>query len=133
MQFLGIGAEEAKEFADRWLPAWTGNNPERLAAFYTEDAFYSDPAIPSGIKGRDELLAYFTKLLAQNPDWIWSHSGSIPIAQGFLNFWHASIPVGDRLIEANGVCTVQLREGLIYRNQVFFDRTGLLNALRARR
>lgn len=121
MRFHGMTAAEARDFADRWLPAWTGNDPDRLAAFYTSDAFYSDPAVPSGIRGRDELLAYFRRLLAQNPKWVWIHRGSIPIAHGFLNFWHASIPVGERTVEADGVCTVQLRDGLIYSNQVFFD------------
>jgi hypothetical protein len=131
MHFPGMTAEEARVFAERWLPAWTGNDPERLAAFYTDDALYSDPAIPSGVQGRDELVAYFRKLLAQNPSWVWSHRASIPIAHGFLNFWHASIPVSDRMLEADGVCTVQLRDGLIYSNRVFFDRTALLRALGA--
>ena len=129
MRFPGMAAAEARAFASRWLPAWTGNDPERLASFYTDDAFYSDPAIPSGVHGREELVAYFRKLLAQNPNWVWSHRGSIPIADGFLNFWHASIPVRDRIVEADGVCTVQLREGLIYSNQVFFDRSALLRTL----
>lgn len=133
MQFSGLEAEAAKAFAERWLPAWTGNDPHGLAAFYAEDVFYSDPAVPSGIQGRRALIAYFTKLLEQNPNWVWTHSGSIPIADGFLNFWHARIPVGERIVEADGVCTVQLREGLIYRNQVFFDRTHLLDALRSGR
>jgi hypothetical protein len=129
VQFAGLGAEEARVFADRWLPAWTGNDPERLASFYTEDAFYSDPATPSGVRGRRALVDYFRKLLARNPHWLWSHRASIPIADGFLNFWHASIPVGERTVEADGVCTVQLRGGLIYSNEVFFDRSGLLRAL----
>jgi hypothetical protein len=124
-----MGAEEAKAFAERWLPAWTGNQPEGLADFYTEDAFYSDPALPSGAKGRDELVAYFRKLLGSNPDWVWTHRGSLPIADGFLNFWHARIPAGPRVVEADGVCTVQLREGRIYANRVFFDRSDLLRAV----
>ena len=36
--------EKAKVFCDQWLPAWTGNNPELLISFYSEDAFYSDPS-----------------------------------------------------------------------------------------
>jgi hypothetical protein len=120
-----MGADEARAFAERWLPAWTGNQPERLAAFYSDDAFYSDPAIPAGVKGRGALVAYFSVLLARNPDWVWTQRGSIPIADGFLNLWHAAIPVGERRVEVDGVCTVQLRDGLIYSNQVFFD-LGLL-------
>ena len=47
---------------------------------------------------------------------------------GFLNHWHATIPVGERIAETDGVCTVQLRGDLIYSNQVFFD----LGQLRAK-
>jgi hypothetical protein len=124
-----LGATEARAFAERWLPAWTGNDPERLVAFYTDDAFYSDPAVPNGVTGREALLAYFRKLLGRNPAWVWTHRGSIPLADGFLNEWHASIPAGAATIEVDGVCTVQMRDGRIYRNQVYFDRSPLLAAL----
>ena len=129
MQFSGLDAAEARAFAERWLPTWTGNQPERLAAFYSEDAFYSDPAIPQGVRGRAALTAYFAKLLARNPEWVWTHRGSMPMADGFANLWHASIPAGGRTVEVDGLCTVQLRDGLIYRNEVYFDRTELLMAL----
>lgn len=129
MEFQGLNADEARAFAARWLPAWTGNDPARLVSFYTEDAFYADPAVPDGVRGREELLAYFSRLLARNPDWVWTHRGSVPLPDGFLNRWRASIPVGARSLEIDGVCTVQLRDGLIYRNEVFFDRSGLLQAL----
>jgi hypothetical protein len=128
MVFNGMTAEEARAFAAEWLPTWTGNEPERLVAYYTHDAFYSDPAIPEGVRGRPALLAYFKKLLGRHPHWVWTHSGSIPIDDGFLNRWHASIPVGGRTIEVDGVCTVQLRDGHIYSNEVFFDRAELLEA-----
>ena len=130
MHFPGLAAAEAKAFADRWLPAWTGNDPERLAAFYTDDAFYSDPAIPFGVRGKDQLVAYFRILLARNPTWVWTHRGSIPMDHGFLNFWHASIPAGRRTVETDGVCTVQLRDGLIYANQVFFDLSALRGSMK---
>ena len=129
MDFVGFDARAAREFAERWLPAWTHNRPAQLAAFYTEDAFYADPAIPAGVRGRPALLAYFTRLLARNPNWVWTHRGSIPMEHGFLNEWHASIPVGSRTVEVDCVCTVQLRDGLIYRNIVYFDRSELLQAL----
>ena len=35
--------EQAREFASRWLPAWTGNEAEKLAAFYSDDALYLAP------------------------------------------------------------------------------------------
>ena len=35
-----LSAAAAAQFAQRWLPAWTGNDPHRLAAFYSDDALY---------------------------------------------------------------------------------------------
>ncbi len=122
--------EEAREFAGRWLPAWTGNDPERLASFYSEDAFYLDPAIPQGVKGKKALLAYFSALLSYNPDWVWTQIEGIPLEDGFLNKWLAKIPVGERVLETVGVCFVQLDEaGLIRRNEVYFDRSELLKEI----
>jgi hypothetical protein len=133
MHFEGLDAAEAREFAERWLPAWSGNRPELLASFYSEDSFYCDPALPEGVRGRVALLAYFRRLLAYNPRWVWTQSGSIPIEGGFLNLWHASVPAGERVLEIDGVCTVQLRGGLITSNQVYFDRSPLLAAIEAAR
>jgi hypothetical protein len=131
MKFEGMDAAEARAFAERWLPAWSGNRPELLASFYADDTFYSDPVIPAGVRGREALLAYFRRLLGRNPSWVWTHRGSLPLEGGFLNLWHASIPVGERVLELDGVCTVQLRGGLIASNQVFFDRSEWLAALAA--
>ena len=129
MAFQGLAADEARAFAEKWLPSWSGNRPKLLASFYALDAVYSDPGIPAGVRGHDSILAYFTKLLGRNPEWVWVHRGSIPMQDGFLNHWHASIPVPERILEVDGVCTVQLRDGLIYANHVYFDRSELLDAL----
>lgn len=128
MNFLT--AEEARRFAAEWLPAWTGNSPEALAAFYSDDAFYLDPGVPDGLAGKPALLAYFRKLLAANPRWEWTQVEGIPMADGFLNKWHARIPVGTTTLELVGVCLVQLdAAGRIRRNEVYFDRTPLLREI----
>jgi hypothetical protein len=125
-----ITKEQAREFASRWLPAWTGNNPERLAAFYSDDVVYLDPSVPKGLKGNDALLKYFRKLLAFNPDWVWTQIEPIPMEDGFLNKWHAKIPIGLKTIECVGVCFVQFNDqGLIRRNEVYFDCTELNNEM----
>ncbi len=119
--------EEAKEFASRWLPAWTGNEPEKLADYYSEDCFYMDAGIPNGANGKAELLSYFRKLLGQNPNWVWTQIEAIPMEGGFLNKWLAKIPVGKKTLELIGVCFVQFdAQGKIKRNEVYFDRTELV-------
>jgi hypothetical protein len=126
-----LSTTEARAFAERWLPAWTGNDPELLVRFYAEDAFYSDPAVPQGVQGKAALLAYFRKLLAYNPAWVWTQIEGIPMEGGFLNKWLARIPVRDKTPEIVGVCLVQLNSaGKIERNEVYFDRTELLAEIR---
>ena len=126
--FDGLSETEAKEFAARWLPAWTGNDPERLASFYAEDCFYSDPRSRTGSRAtrRYRLLpgpaGPLPRLGVDQPE-------AVPIEGGFLNVWHATIPIGQTMIECDGVCTVELRDGLIARNEVYFDRSELLAAI----
>jgi len=125
-----MSQQQARAFADRWLPAWTGNQPETLAAFYADDVFYSDPASPDGLRGREQLLAYFRRLLARFPDWVWTQLEGIPMEGGFLNKWQATIPVGNQVLTCVGVCLVQIDDdGLITRNEVYFDRSELLQYL----
>ena len=125
---------EARAFAEKWLPAWTGNNPELLVGFYSEDAFYLDPAVPGGINGKTALLAYFRKLLGYNPNWVWTQLEAIPLEDGFLNKWYARIPVGSKTVDVVGVCLVQLNgAGKIRRNEVYFDRNDLLSEIARQR
>lgn len=128
--FAGFDSAAAANFAGEWLPAWTGNDPQRLLSFYAADGFYRDPAVPQGLRGHGELAPYFEKLLARFPDWSWRQISSDPLPDGFLNHWEANIPVRHRLIVCRGACTVIVNDDLIVRNEVFFDRSELLDALR---
>lgn len=122
--------EEAREFTDRWLPAWTGNRPYELIAFYADDAFFLDPGRPLGIKGKDQLFAYFTKVLGHNPTWVWTQIEPIPIEGGFMNKLAARIPVGDKIVECVGLCFMQFDDqGKIRRNEIYFDRTELIKEI----
>ena len=126
-----MSKEQAKEFALKWLPAWTGNDPEKLLSFYSDDAFYLDPGIPDGVKGKEKLRLYFNKLLSNNPNWVWTQIEGIPMKDGFLNKWHAVIPVGPRNIERIGVCLVQFNSNKeIYRNEVYFDTQELISEIK---
>jgi len=127
-----LDVEQARRFAQAWLPAWTGNDPQRLAAFYSEDAFYLDPAVPQGLRGKPALLGYLERLLARNPAWVWTQVEGIPMKDGFLNKWRADIPIDDEMLTVIDVCLVQLDgQGKIRRNEVYFDRSELLARIAA--
>ncbi len=52
---------------------------------------------------------------------------------GFTLRWKARIPVGDVVVEESGLDLVLVEDGLITRNEVYFDRTALLRAMQAPR
>lgn len=122
------GSENRKTFIDEWLASWTGNQPEKLMAYYAEDAYYQDPARPQGLRGHGEMLPYFRKLLAVNPNWVWKAVELIPTSKGFTLKWKATIPVGERSVEEYGLDIVEIENDLITRNEVYFDRANLMAA-----
>lgn len=114
------------DFVNDWLAAWTGNQPERLIGFYTEDVYYRDPARPDGLFGRDPLLDYFRRLLRKNPDWVWQAVEVRPFEGGFLLKWQATIPRENApAAVTEGLDLVEIKHGLISRNEVFFDTQAL--------
>jgi len=117
---------EMKSFINTWLASWTGNQPEKLLEFYTDDCFYADPAKRKGISGKENLKPYFERLLSANPDWIWTAVEIIPTEKGCTLKWQAEIPLGDKILVETGLDIVELREGKISRNEVWFDRLAWL-------
>ena len=113
---------EALRFCGEWLPAWTGNRPEALMAYYAGDAFYLDPAKPEGLRGHGQMLPYFRKLLAANPDWRWRALEAMPTERGFTLKWEALVPLQGENLTIRGLDVVEIADGKITRNEVYFDR-----------
>jgi hypothetical protein len=117
---------EAQVFCMKWLAAWTGNHPDMLAEFYSDDAIYIDPANREGLRGRGQMIEYFRKLLAANPNWRWEALELYPTDLGFILKWRATIPVGSENIIEKGMDIVEIRDNTITRNEVYFDRSLLV-------
>jgi len=120
----------ALKLCQTWLPLWTGNRPEHLVQVYAEDVFYRDPARPDGISGKRAFLDYLRKLLTTFPDWTWMADDVFPIEGGFVLRWKARIPVGNMIVQETGMDLVLVENGRITRNEVYFDRSALLAALK---
>jgi hypothetical protein len=91
---------------------------------------YIDPANKDRLKGRDRIFPYFKKLLAANPNWKWEAVQLFPTDPGFVVKWKASIPIGEETITEFGTDIVNVDQGRITRNEVYFDRSNILEAFR---
>ncbi len=126
------------EFCNRWLAAWSGNQPQTLLSFYHEEILYRDPACPKGLQGKVALAGYLEKLLAHNPNWIWELVELFPTSAGFNLKWKANIPLGhaklpksdsvEEIVEY-GMDIVEIWDGQIVRNEVYFDRAQWISRL----
>ena len=113
-------------FADRWLASWTGNRPDVLIDFYSQNAFYLDPAKPNGLSGRENILNYFKKLLQKNPNWKWTREEIFLTEKGFTLKWKAEIPILNENLILFGLDIVEMTDDKISRNEVYFDRYDFL-------
>jgi hypothetical protein len=122
--------EKAKEFCEQWLAAWTGNRPEHLISFYSDEAFYSDPYIPQGLKGKEQLLGYFRKLISIYPNWKYEQVEIFPTKNGFTLKWKLSIPINNETVVDYGVDIVEISNDKIIRNEVYFDTAHIMKAIK---
>lgn len=107
-------------FCDRWLQAWSGGDADALLRFYAPDAVYLDPAYPEGLQGHTALHGYLSRLLRLYPDWVWTRERLYPVPGGFIVRWRARLhPAAERA--ARGLDLVLVEDGLIVRNEVYFD------------
>jgi SnoaL-like domain len=125
---------DLERFCDAWFAAWTGTDADRLAAYYAEDCFYSDPGKPEGIRGRDALSRYLRRLLAANPKLVWTRRALYPVPGGFAVTYDASIPLptGETIVERGMDLVLLDAQGKIVRNEVYFDMARWRAALTAR-
>ena len=125
--------ENLELFCKEWLNAWTGNKPEKLIDFYSDDTYFRDPANPEGINERELLFKYFKKLLERNPNWKWELVEFFPTEKGFNFKWKATIPIETEQIIEYGMDIVELDplcKRKVKRNEVYFDRTQFFSKLK---
>lgn len=113
-------------FATRFLAAWTTQKVDAVLECYTDDVVFRDPNTRGDILGLDRLRRYITRLFAG-----WSMTWSVREAHLFATgdgaalLWHATFTrVGESaVVEADGMDLLVFKNGLVRRNEVYFDRT----------
>lgn len=113
------------EIADQLLAAWNSQDVERLVACYTADTEYRDPNTRGPVRGAAALRRYLTKLFAQwRMHWTMREAHLFDDQQGCAVLWRATLrrATGGAAVEIDGVDYVEVRDGLVARNDIYFDR-----------
>ena len=55
------GLSIATQVADDWIAGWNADDPEAVAALFTEDGEYTNPTGTETFTGRDEIRAHATE------------------------------------------------------------------------
>jgi uncharacterized protein (TIGR02246 family) len=114
------------ELAEEFLEAWNSQDPERVAAVYTDDVKYVDPNTRGAVEGGDSLRRYLKKLLARwKMHWSLREAYLLDGGNGCAILWHATIQLaeGGGKVEADGMDLILVRDDRVERNEVYFDRT----------
>jgi ketosteroid isomerase-like protein len=120
------------ELSENFLEAWNKQDVEKVASCYTEDVIYSDPNTRGSVNGGDSMRRYLAKLFATwKMHWELREVYPFCDTEGCALLWHATIAKagGEKAVEIDGMDLVLLENGLIKRNDVYFDRGALASLL----
>lgn len=115
--------------AEDFLAAWNSQLVDRVVSCYTPDVIYRDPNTRGHINGSKDLSRYLAKLFS-NWKMTWATREVFPFGEtdGAAFLWKATFrkPGGDKIVEADGMDLVVVKNNLIARNEVYFDRAALM-------
>ncbi|MDO8290265.1 MAG: nuclear transport factor 2 family protein [Parvibaculum sp.] len=83
------------DFNARWLKAWSDKNVAELVMFYSQDTVYCDPSVPNGLKGREALRGYLTKLFESTPPMNYVPHETWATHNGYAGRWYCTISAAD--------------------------------------
>ncbi len=118
---------DIQDFVRRYTAAWASREPNVMAALWHDDGELHHPALSAPIRG-DRVASNNDNTKGQLPDFEWSLLDWA--AQGNVVFlhWRNCATIGGKRHEWTGVDRMELREGRIMREDVYFDTVPLWQA-----
>lgn len=114
-------------FINKWLEAWSNKSTNDLLKFYDEDAIYLDPYTKKAITSRQKMKNYFTAIFKSFQEWEWKSLEVLETYTGCVVKWKAIFLINSDKIEIIGLDIVDIKSSKITRNEVYFDRSKLIN------
>lgn len=119
---------EDTSFARAFERAWARPTPEGLVELLHPEVILRQPNAPT-IRGRDAALAEFRRLLRWLPGTRGVIERTISAQDSVFIEWTLVLPIGRRGLRIHAVDTFQLKDGLGYRREVYFDQVPVFAAV----
>jgi ketosteroid isomerase-like protein len=120
--------ERLFKLAEGFIGAWNTQDVEGVVAVYTPDVQYRDPNTHGFVGGSNAMRKYLAKLFT-GWDMHWTIRELYPLddIDGAVVLWHAKLKRSgkDKSVEVDGMDLVLVKDNLIKRNDVYFDRAFL--------
>jgi len=136
--------EWAADFVERWLAAWSSQQPERVLELITDDIVFHDSFWPQTMRGHAEVREYAEYLFRAFPDLVFESVGSPLVASDGPRaalLWHSSATntgpldppgmpaTGKRYEGVVGAEFHEYRDGKVARLRVVFDMADIMRQL----
>lgn len=131
-------SEQTTALITRLVEAWNSHDPQRVAAFYTEDCYGLDVAIARPQIGREGVQRMFEAYYQAFPDLEITPDDIIVADDRVALFWTArathlgpilNIPGSGRCITARGVNRLVVQDDLVVETLTIWDVAGMLRGL----
>lgn len=135
--------DHVEEFLEAFEDAWAARDPDRIAAAYTPDVVFEDPAVNETLLGREGVRRFATEIFRMAPDfrvvstdrpsisparpWVFVPYRMTGTATGHFDYLDLA-PTGRRF-EIEGVDRWEMRDGLIAHYRTFYDASDLARQL----
>ena len=115
---------DVRDFIQRYTAAWASREPGIMATLWHEDGQLHHPALSAPIPGR-LVAANNDNTQSQIPDFEWELLDWAAADEVVFLHWRNSGTLAGTRHEWQGVDRMELRDGLIQREDVYFDTAQL--------
>lgn len=131
-------SERIREVIAQVVAAWNSHDPQRVAAYYTEDCYGLDVAVARPQIGREGVQRMFEAYYIAFPDLEITPDDIIVDGDRAAIFWTArathdgpilNIPPSGRPVIARGVNRLVLEDGKVCETLTIWDVAGMLRGL----
>ncbi len=127
-----MDTNKMRELTERVIDAWNTQDVERVVACYTSDLVYLDPNTRGVVRGTDAFARYLSRLFAAwKMQWTLKEVHRFADSSGGAFLWRASLEpsAGGKTVIVDGMDLAILDGDRLSRNEVYFDRAALAEAL----